>query len=92
MTLEGIVRTPEQEDDYYKNRGPIPPFRNEYGCIQDVVGYTTDDSVLGNSLRYYKYEIANEVIAYEQHIRSMQKSITSTFRSVTEISLSVCRI
>ncbi|KAJ7333705.1 hypothetical protein OS493_015788 [Desmophyllum pertusum] len=47
VTLEGIVRTPEQEDDYYKNRGPIPPFRNEYGCIQDVVGYTSDDSVLG---------------------------------------------
>ncbi|XP_015752971.1 PREDICTED: uncharacterized protein LOC107332703, partial [Acropora digitifera] len=46
VTLEGIVRTPEQEDDYYKNRGPVPPFRNEYGCIQDVVGYTTDDSVL----------------------------------------------
>jgi len=41
------VKTPEQEDDYYKNRGPIPPFRNEYGCIQDVVGYTSDDSVLG---------------------------------------------
>lgn len=48
MTLEGIVRTPEQEDDYYKNRGPIPPFRNEYGCIQDVVGYTSDDAVLGS--------------------------------------------
>jgi len=47
VTLEGIVKTPEQEDDYYKNRGPIPPFRNEYGCIQDVVGYTSDDSVLG---------------------------------------------
>ena len=47
MSLEGIVKTPEQEDDYYKNRGPIPPFRNEYGCIQDVVGYTSDDSVLG---------------------------------------------
>lgn len=47
MTLEGIVKTPEQEDDYYKNRGPIPPFRNEYGCIQDVVGYTSDDAVLG---------------------------------------------
>lgn len=45
--MEGIVRTPEQEDDYYKNRGPIPPFRNEYGCIQDVVGYTSDDAVLG---------------------------------------------
>ena len=41
------MKTPEQEDDYYKNRGPIPPFRNEYGCIQDVVGYTSDDSVLG---------------------------------------------
>ncbi|XP_078356540.1 uncharacterized protein LOC144641397, partial [Oculina patagonica] len=47
VTLEGIVKTPEQEDDYYKNRGPIPPFRNEYGCIQDVVGYTSDDGVLG---------------------------------------------
>lgn len=82
VTLEGIVRTPEQEDDYYKNRGPVPPFRNEYGCIQDVVGYTTDDSVLGNS-----FVITNEAIAYELHIRRMQKSITSTFQSVMEISL-----
>lgn len=57
VTLEGIVRTPEQEDDYYKNRGPVPPFRNEYGCIQDVVGYTTDDSVLGNT----SYETNAEV-------------------------------
>ena len=52
MTLEGIVKTPEEEDDYYKNRGPIPPFRNEYGCIQDVVGYTSDDSVLGKTCNF----------------------------------------
>nr|QJU69482.1 cacna2d1 [Nematostella vectensis] len=47
VTLEGLLKTPEQEDDYYKNKGPIPPFRNEYGCIQDVVGYSADDSALG---------------------------------------------
>ncbi|EDO28538.1 predicted protein [Nematostella vectensis] len=46
VTLEGLLKTPEQEDDYYKNKGPIPPFRNEYGCIQDVVGYSADDSAL----------------------------------------------
>ena len=39
MTLKGIIQTPEQEDDYYRNKGPIPPFQNEYGCIQDVIGY-----------------------------------------------------
>lgn len=39
MTLKGIIQTPEEEDEYYRNRGPIPPFQNEYGCIQDVVGY-----------------------------------------------------
>ena len=47
MTLKGLLKTPEQEDDYYRNRGPIPPFRNEFGCIQDVVGYTSNDAVLG---------------------------------------------
>jgi hypothetical protein len=40
VTLKGIIQTPEEEDEYYRNRGPIPPFQNEYGCIQDVVGYT----------------------------------------------------
>ncbi|XP_028402985.1 voltage-dependent calcium channel subunit alpha-2/delta-1-like isoform X1 [Dendronephthya gigantea] len=39
VTLKGIIQTPEEEDEYYRNRGPIPPFQNEYGCIQDVVGY-----------------------------------------------------
>ncbi|XP_031549203.1 uncharacterized protein LOC116286765 [Actinia tenebrosa] len=47
VTLDGLIKTPEQEDDYYKNKGPIPPFRNEFGCIQDVVGYSSNDKALG---------------------------------------------
>lgn len=39
VTLKGIIQTPEQEDEYYRNKGPIPPFQNEYGCVQDVIEY-----------------------------------------------------
>lgn len=54
VTLKGIIQTPEEEDEYYRNKGPIPPFQNEYGCIQDVIGYNAtlfqdDDIFVGNS-------------------------------------------
>jgi voltage-dependent calcium channel alpha-2/delta-3 len=47
VTLEGIPLNPEDQDNYYKNRGPIPSFQNEYGCIQDAVRYSVDFTVLG---------------------------------------------
>ena len=47
MTLEGLPKNPEEMDNYYKNRGPIPKFSNEFGCIQDVVGYTVNETALG---------------------------------------------
>ena len=47
VTLEGIPINPEDQDNYYKNRGPIPSFQNEYGCIQDAVRYSVNASILG---------------------------------------------
>ena len=47
VTLEGLPKNPEEMDNYYKNRGPIPKFSNEFGCIQDVVGYRVNESALG---------------------------------------------
>ncbi|XP_074641618.1 voltage-dependent calcium channel subunit alpha-2/delta-2-like [Tubulanus polymorphus] len=49
VTLIGIPTNPEALDDYYKDKGPIPKFSNEYGCIQDVVGYEANYSALGLS-------------------------------------------
>ncbi|CAH1773823.1 unnamed protein product [Owenia fusiformis] len=49
VTLKGIPQTPEETDDYYKNRGPIPKFSNSFGCIQDVVAYAANLSALGPS-------------------------------------------
>ncbi|CAL1539791.1 unnamed protein product [Lymnaea stagnalis] len=47
VTLDGLPQTPEDTDDYYKNRGKIPKFYNDFGCIQDVVSYRADDAALG---------------------------------------------
>ncbi|XP_052254694.1 voltage-dependent calcium channel subunit alpha-2/delta-2-like isoform X2 [Dreissena polymorpha] len=49
VTLEGIAKNPEEQDDYIRNKGPIPKFNSEFGCIQDVVGYTVNESALGPS-------------------------------------------
>lgn len=49
VTLEGIPKKPEELDNYYKTRGPIPQFHSEFGCIQDVVGFKAEDSALGSS-------------------------------------------
>ncbi|XP_070555607.1 voltage-dependent calcium channel subunit alpha-2/delta-2-like [Ptychodera flava] len=49
VTLEGIAKTPEELDDYFRNKGPIPSFSNNFGCIQDVVGYQANSSALGPS-------------------------------------------
>ncbi|XP_071807181.1 voltage-dependent calcium channel subunit alpha-2/delta-3-like [Asterias amurensis] len=46
VNLKGIAKTPEELDDYYKNKGPIPSFSSKFGCIQDVVGYQANSSVL----------------------------------------------
>ena len=47
VTLDGIPKNPEELDNYYKNKGPIPKFSNEFGCITDVVKYVANDSALG---------------------------------------------
>lgn len=47
VTLAGLPSNPAETDDYYKNRGPIPKFSNDFGCIQDVVGYKVNDEALG---------------------------------------------
>lgn len=47
MTLDGIPKNPEEQDDYIRNKGPIPKFNNEFGCIQDVVGYSVNETALG---------------------------------------------
>ncbi|XP_050400585.1 voltage-dependent calcium channel subunit alpha-2/delta-2 [Patella vulgata] len=49
VTLEGIPKTPEESDDYYRDRGPIPKFHSDFGCIQDVVSFSTVDDKLGSS-------------------------------------------
>lgn len=49
VTLEGIPTNPEDEDNYYKNRGPIPSFKNEYGCIQDAVRYSVNESIFSEN-------------------------------------------
>ncbi|GAU99492.1 hypothetical protein RvY_10486 [Ramazzottius varieornatus] len=49
VTLSGIPMIPEEQDDYYKFKGPIPAFSNSYGCIQDVVRYVANASVLGDT-------------------------------------------
>lgn len=64
------MKTPEQEDDYYKNRGPIPPFRNEYGCIQDVVGYTSDDGVLG---KIYVIFLTCRGVGWDKHTGDIKR-------------------
>ncbi|PVD23318.1 hypothetical protein C0Q70_16586 [Pomacea canaliculata] len=46
VTLQGLPQKPEDDDDYEKNRGPIPKFHNEYGCIQDDVSFAANDSAL----------------------------------------------
>ena len=47
VTLEGVPKNPEELDNYYKNKGPIPKFGNDFGCITDVVAYRVNDSALG---------------------------------------------
>jgi len=46
VTLQGIPANPEELDNKYKNKGPIPQFMNEYGCIQDQVRYRIQSSKL----------------------------------------------
>ncbi|CAF4718256.1 unnamed protein product, partial [Rotaria sp. Silwood1] len=46
VTLKGIPANPEELDNKYKNKGPIPQFMNEYGCIQDQVRYRIEPSKL----------------------------------------------
>ena len=48
VTLKGLPTNPEEQDNYYKNKGPIPKFSNDYGCIQDLVSFSVNRSALGN--------------------------------------------
>ena len=47
VTLEGLPKNPEEQDNYYKTKGPIPKFSNDYGCIQDLVSFSVNRSALG---------------------------------------------
>ncbi|CAD5114296.1 DgyrCDS3438 [Dimorphilus gyrociliatus] len=49
VTLSGIPQNPEEQDNYYQKKGPIPKFSNEFGCITDVVAYAVNASALGSS-------------------------------------------
>ena len=51
MTLKGLPKNPEEQDNYYKEKGPIPKFSNDFGCIQDLVSFSVNTSALG------KYEM-----------------------------------
>lgn len=46
VTLEGLPTNPQEQDNYLKTRGPIPKFSNDFGCIQDVVGFSINSSAL----------------------------------------------
>lgn len=43
----GIPKNPGEVDDWYKNKGPIPDFSNDFGCITDDVSYSVNDKALG---------------------------------------------
>lgn len=47
LSLDGIPKNPGEQDDYIRNKGPIPQFNSEYGCIQDVIQFKTNDKALG---------------------------------------------
>jgi len=47
VTLKGLPSNPEEKDNYYKTKGPIPKFSNNYGCIQDLVSFKANPSALG---------------------------------------------
>ena len=56
VNLVGKPKNPEEGDNFAKTKGPIPPFSSKFGCIQDVVGYATNVSALGE---YQTYELHN---------------------------------
>ncbi|EDV25350.1 uncharacterized protein TRIADDRAFT_55341 [Trichoplax adhaerens] len=41
--------------DDIPNQGPFPPFQNDYGCIQDVIGYEAHPENLGQNRMLYDY-------------------------------------
>lgn len=49
LSLDGIPKNPGEQDDYIRNKGPIPQFNSEYGCIQDVIQFKTNDKALGKA-------------------------------------------
>ena len=63
MTLEGLPKNPEELDNYYKNRGPIPKFENNFGCIQDVVGYVVNESALGKTAHIINTNMSYHVMS-----------------------------
>ena len=54
VTLQGMPKKPEDHDDYQKNRGPIPKFHSVFGCIQDVVSFSANDSNLGENAKHQR--------------------------------------
>ena len=49
VSLEGIVRTAEEEDDYLQQRGPLQRFQNQFGCVQDIVRYRANQTAIPQS-------------------------------------------
>jgi hypothetical protein len=52
LSLDGIPKNPGEQDDYIRNKGPIPQFNSEYGCIQDVIQFKTNDKALGMNIKF----------------------------------------
>lgn len=69
VTLEGIPKKPEELDNYYKTRGPIPQFHSEFGCIQDVVGFKAEDSALGKYIVYCVSYINQDLSLKSFHLK-----------------------
>jgi len=40
------LRTTEEEDNYFAERGPLQRYQNSIGCVQDLVRFIADPSVI----------------------------------------------
>lgn len=75
--MEGIPKNPAEKDDYFKNKGPIPQFSSEFGCIQDVVSFSANDTALGKiSINTDTMQIS--LIPYSVGLWPILSSIDST--------------
>lgn len=64
LSLDGIPKNPGEQDDYIRNKGPIPQFNSEYGCIQDVIQFKTNDEALGKKTHQmcFSNSLANNIL------------------------------